>query len=184
MPLPFELLPPEDMEAISDDDMPEVDGLPVAPNVDAEEHDEAMGSSSAEAPASDREPPAPASAEKVEAEADTSLPDSTEANVPAAAPSASVGEAVTSASAAEPTETEEMEELEEILSDEDNLFDVYTDMELELNDLGDDVIGKPFNPYGLELHPLQHLADPSAWYGFPPSRFVQLISFSIQVSCN
>lgn len=128
--------PGVEMEAISDDDMPEVDSL--APRAD-EVEEEINEVNEPESILRKDEPP-------VEDE----VVNSTEVLVEAAPDSV--------------VEPEELEELEEILSDEDLMFEDYNaDMtDLDINEFGDLLeIGKTFNPYGVELQPLQNFTDPS-----------------------
>lgn len=145
-PPPESFSPGVEMEAISDDDMPEVDSLLIARNVgDAEEEtldvDEAV------------------SVEKKKA--DSLAGDEADAAPPDPAGSIAVSNQEVAGNAAEP---EESEELEEIVSDEDEMFEEYNpDMnDLDGNELGDLEIGKPFNPFSVELHPLQSLMDPTS----------------------
>ena len=147
----FECFPPEDMEAISDDDMPEVDSLLIAQNVGHVDEETIDGDiSSTPIPKADSDKAAPAAGAEIDAE--SNLPDSTEA--------AAACNTAPPAAASLDTELEELEELEEILSDEDIIFEDYADMDIDLNEFGED-IGKTFNPYGIELQPLQCLIDPS-----------------------
>ena len=128
--------PGVEMEAISDDDMPEVDTLVRNVEEVEEETNEVEELETA--------------ARKVEPFVEDEVANSTE---PATEPAP---ESV--------VEPEELEELEEILSDEDLMFEDYsTDMaDLDINEFGDLLeIGKTFNPYTVELQPLQNLADPS-----------------------
>ena len=55
---------------------------------------------------------------------------------------------------------QDQEELEEILSDEDLMFEEYAEMDLDMAEFGED-IGKSFNPYGIELQSLQSLPNPA-----------------------
>ena len=139
------------MEAISDDDMPEVDSLLIAQNVGHVDEETIDGDiSSTPIPKADSDKAAPAAGAEIDAE--SNLPDSTEA--------AAACNTAPPAAASLDTELEELEELEEILSDEDIIFEDYADMDIDLNEFGED-IGKTFNPYGIELQPLQCLIDPS-----------------------
>jgi len=147
--------PGVEMEAISDDDMPEVDNQLIARNVgNIEDEDETNDDSifldkkTESLPGQDEEtehaaePPHPSTDTLVTAEE----------------------EVIKDEEGVVPVEAEELDELEEILSDEDLMFEDYAaDMNnMDLSEFGDLEIGKPFNPYGVELAPLQSLTDPSS----------------------
>ena len=133
------------MEAISDDDMPEVDNVLIAQNagdvvdvVPEEEEEEEEEEAVLQVTKTEQE---------IIEENDPVVPDSSDTLV--------ISEVMD-------TEEQQQEELEEILSDEDLMFEEYAEMELDLSEFGAEEVGKSFNPYGIELQPLQSLADPSA----------------------
>lgn len=132
--------PGVEMEAISDDEMPEMDHAPGNENEDELDVE-----------------PNGAEAEPHDKKADSTVGDDADSAMQDA-------EAPVAPSAEGALEADEPEEFEEILSDEDLMFDDYgNDMAeldaLELPELAD--IGKPVNPYAVELQPLQHFTDPS-----------------------
>lgn len=181
--------PGVEMEAISDDDMPEVDNLLIARNIGDKAMDEDVEvepdedllnvDNSTPSPVlvtetkkSTQEEPIEEKEEVPEA-ARLQLPESNETETPETTPTSAA--LVTPSTTPTPVEVmpvdaanvepEELEELEEILSDEDLMFeedDGATGSDMDVcNDYSLDIdMGKSFNPYNVELHPLQRLNDP------------------------